>query len=122
MALLFSLEGTTELTLKFSDFRGRPGGSVERGFRSRGITEYQCALLICASFGSTRPICASFGSTRPICASFGSTRPICASFGSTRPICASFGSTRLICAFYGTTRLLCRGTTRGRPTRGRKDA
>ncbi|TYK03423.1 hypothetical protein E5676_scaffold121G00210 [Cucumis melo var. makuwa] len=43
-----------------------------------------------------------------ICASFGSTRLICASFGSTRLICASFGSTRLICAFYGTTRLLCR--------------
>ncbi|TYK22597.1 hypothetical protein E5676_scaffold195G00160 [Cucumis melo var. makuwa] len=33
---------------------------------------------------------------------------ICASFGSTRLMCASFGSTRLICAFYGTTRLLCR--------------
>ncbi|TYK22598.1 hypothetical protein E5676_scaffold195G00170 [Cucumis melo var. makuwa] len=53
---------------------------------------------------------------------------ICASFGSTRLMCASFGSTRLICAFYGTTRLLCRvplnskGTARGRPTRGRKDA
>ncbi|KAA0032356.1 ty3-gypsy retrotransposon protein [Cucumis melo var. makuwa] len=43
-----------------------------------------------------------------ICASFGSTRLICASFGSTRLMCASFGSTRLICAFYGTTRLLCR--------------
>ncbi|KAA0057668.1 pol protein [Cucumis melo var. makuwa] len=57
-----------------------------------------------------------------ISASFGSTRLICASFGSTRLICASFGSTRLICAFYGTTRLLCRGTARGRPTRGRKDA
>ncbi|KAA0038235.1 hypothetical protein E6C27_scaffold270G00790 [Cucumis melo var. makuwa] len=61
-------------------------------------------------------------STRLICASFGSTRLMCASFGSTRLICASFGSTRLICAFYGTTRLLCKGTARGRPTRGRKDA
>ncbi|KAA0048689.1 hypothetical protein E6C27_scaffold4358G00060 [Cucumis melo var. makuwa] len=57
-----------------------------------------------------------------ICASFGSTRLICASFGSTRLICASFGSTRLICASFGSTRLLCRGTVRGRPTRGRKDA
>ncbi|KAA0047111.1 gag protease polyprotein [Cucumis melo var. makuwa] len=98
--------------------------------------------LICASFESTRLICASFESTRLICASFGSTRLICASFGSTRLICASlgitrligvsfginrlihasFGITRLICAFYGTTRLLCKGTARGRPTRGRKDA
>ncbi|KAA0047194.1 DNA/RNA polymerases superfamily protein [Cucumis melo var. makuwa] len=66
--------------------------------------------------------CASFGSTRLMCASFGSTRLICASFGSTRLICASSGSTRLICAFYGTTRLLSKGTARGRPTRGRKDA
>ncbi|KAA0025947.1 hypothetical protein E6C27_scaffold34G002530 [Cucumis melo var. makuwa] len=81
-----------------------------------------CALLICASFGSTRLICASFRSTRLMCASFRSTRLICASFGSTRLICASFGSTRLICAFYGTTRLLCKGIARGRPTRGRKDA
>ncbi|TYK05430.1 hypothetical protein E5676_scaffold83G001260 [Cucumis melo var. makuwa] len=67
-----------------------------------------CALLICAFFGSTRLMCASFGSTRLMCASFGSTRLICASFGSTRLICASFWSTRLTCAFYGTTRLLCR--------------
>ncbi|KAA0063023.1 hypothetical protein E6C27_scaffold468G001280 [Cucumis melo var. makuwa] len=106
MALLFSLEGSTGLTLKFSDSAAglvgdsflSLGGSVKRRFRSRGITEYQCALRICASFGSTRLICASFGRTRLICASF----------GSTRLICASFGSTRLICAFYGTTRLLCR--------------
>ncbi|KAA0067881.1 uncharacterized protein E6C27_scaffold138G00350 [Cucumis melo var. makuwa] len=62
------------------------------------------------------------GCPTDLCASFGSTRLICASFGSTRLICASFGSTRLICAFYGTTRLLCKGTARGRPTRGRKDA
>ncbi|KAA0051522.1 ty3-gypsy retrotransposon protein [Cucumis melo var. makuwa] len=78
--------------------------------------------LIRASFGSTRLIRASFGSTRLIGAAFGSTRLMCASFGSTRLICASFGRTRLICAFYGTTRLLCKGTARGRPTRGRKDA
>ncbi|KAA0051782.1 hypothetical protein E6C27_scaffold60G001870 [Cucumis melo var. makuwa] len=140
MTLLFSLEGSAELTLKFSgsaaDLVGVSffslGRSVNRGFRSRGITEFQCALRICASFGSTRLICASFGSTRLICASFGSTglicasfgsiRLICASFGSTRLICASFGSTRLICVFHGTTRLLCRGTARGRPTRGKKDA
>ncbi|KAA0056434.1 hypothetical protein E6C27_scaffold186G001950 [Cucumis melo var. makuwa] len=130
MALLFFLEGSAELTLKFSgsaaDLVGVSflslGRSVERGFRSRGITEFQCALRIRASFGSTRLIGASFGSTRLICASFGSTRLICVSFGSTRLICVSFGSTRLICAFYGTTRLLCRGTARGRPTRVRKDA
>ncbi|TYJ97213.1 hypothetical protein E5676_scaffold92G00040 [Cucumis melo var. makuwa] len=37
-------------------------------------------------------------------------------------MCASFGSTRLICASFGSTRLICKGTARGRPTRGRKDA
>ncbi|KAA0039650.1 hypothetical protein E5676_scaffold767G00250 [Cucumis melo var. makuwa] len=77
-------------------------------WRSCNMNVVECALRICASFGSTRLIRASFGSTRLICASFGSTRLMCASFGSTRLICASFGSTRLICAFYGTTRLLCR--------------
>ncbi|KAA0064605.1 DNA-directed RNA polymerase I subunit RPA1-like [Cucumis melo var. makuwa] len=152
MALLFSFEGSTELTLEFSGLAVDPLSVV----RSRDITEYQyvvkhwsrcgswsldgegqclslyyltdkayggtCALRICASFGSTRLMCASFGSTRLMCASFGSTRLMCASFGSTRLMCASLGSTRLICAFYGTTRLLCRGTARGRPTRGRKDA
>ncbi|KAA0060379.1 DNA-directed RNA polymerase I subunit RPA1-like [Cucumis melo var. makuwa] len=91
-----------------------------------------CALLICASFGSTRLMCASFGSTRLMCASFESTRLMCASFGSTRLMCASFGSTRLmcasfesirlICASFGSTRLICKGTARGRLTRGRKDA
>ncbi|KAA0047435.1 hypothetical protein E6C27_scaffold498G00280 [Cucumis melo var. makuwa] len=60
--------------------------------------------------------------TRLICASFESTRLICASLGITRLIGVSFGITRLICAFYGTTRLLCKGTARGRPTRGKKDA
>ncbi|TYK15931.1 hypothetical protein E5676_scaffold94G00400 [Cucumis melo var. makuwa] len=64
----------------------------------------------------------SFGSTRLICASLGITRLIGVSFGITRLIRASFGITRLICAFYGTTRLLCKGTARGRPTRGKKDA
>ncbi|KAA0058358.1 hypothetical protein E6C27_scaffold409G00600 [Cucumis melo var. makuwa] len=122
MALLFSLEGSTELTLEFSGLAvGLFGGSFPfLGYGSvcskalvwmlimefgRGRT---CALRICASFGSTRLVCASFGSTRLICASFGSTRLMCASFGSTRLICASLGSTRLICAFYGITRLLCR--------------
>ncbi|KAA0067945.1 DNA-directed RNA polymerase I subunit RPA1-like [Cucumis melo var. makuwa] len=90
------------------------GLDIDHGV-GRGMT---CALLICASFGSTRLMCASFGSTRLRCASFGSTRLTCASFGSTRLTCASFGSTRLtcasfgstrpICAFYGTPRLLCR--------------
>ncbi|KAA0059923.1 DNA-directed RNA polymerase I subunit RPA1-like [Cucumis melo var. makuwa] len=172
MTLLFSFEGSTELTLKFSGLAVDPlsvdsieghnrvsgkgfllldpessyGSVCSKAFVWMLIMEFErgrtCALricasfgstrlictsfgstrLICASFGSTRLICTSFGSTRLICASFGSTRLICASFGSTRLICASLGSTRLICAFYGTTRLLCRGTARGRPTRGRKDA
>ncbi|KAA0038287.1 DNA-directed RNA polymerase I subunit RPA1-like [Cucumis melo var. makuwa] len=159
MALLFSLEGSTELTLEFSGLavdllsvdsieghnrvsgKGFPttGPRVEAGnvVIHRGL---HCALLICASFGSTRLVCASFGSTRLICASFGSTRLMCASFGSTRLICAtfgstrlicaSFGSTRLICAFYGTTRLLCRVRARrgadrrkaGRTREGHMDA
>ncbi|KAA0056696.1 DNA-directed RNA polymerase I subunit RPA1-like [Cucumis melo var. makuwa] len=138
MALLFSLEGSTELTLKFS---GPAAGLVGDSFLSLVTVQYvvkhcsgcgswssdgegqstrlRCASfgstrLICASSGSTRLICASFGSIRLICASFGSTRLICASFGSTRLICASFGSTGLICVFYGTTRLLCRvGVQRG---------
>ncbi|KAA0062026.1 hypothetical protein E6C27_scaffold89G003620 [Cucumis melo var. makuwa] len=64
----------------------------------------------------------SFGITRLICASFEITRLICASFGITRLICASFGITRRICASFGITRLIGKGTTRGRPTRGKKDA
>ncbi|TYK26794.1 hypothetical protein E5676_scaffold124G00960 [Cucumis melo var. makuwa] len=47
---------------------------------------------------------------------------ICASFGITRLIGVSFGVTRLIRASFGITRLICKGTTRGRPTRGKKDA
>ncbi|KAA0047210.1 hypothetical protein E6C27_scaffold83G00940 [Cucumis melo var. makuwa] len=137
MALLFSLEGSTELTLEFSGLAVDPLSvdSIEghnrasgKGFPTTGpriqaenVVIHRglyCALrigasfgstrLMCASFGRTRLIRASFGSTRLICASFGSTRLMCASFGSTRLMCASFGSTRLICAFYGTTRLLCR--------------
>ncbi|KAA0053100.1 mucin-19-like isoform X13 [Cucumis melo var. makuwa] len=141
MALLFSLEGSAELTLKFSssaaDLVGvsflslvtiqyvlNTGLDVVHGVWTGKDSEsgFGCTRLICVSFGSTRLICVSFGSTRLICASFGSTRLISVSFGSTRLISVSFGSTRLICAFYGTTRLLCRVTARGRPTRGRKDA
>ncbi|KAA0058483.1 envelope-like protein [Cucumis melo var. makuwa] len=70
----------------------------------------------------TKLIGASFGSTRLIRASFGSTRLICASLGITRLIGVSFGITRLIRASFGITRLICKGTARGRPTRGRKDA
>ncbi|TYK30555.1 hypothetical protein E5676_scaffold924G00080 [Cucumis melo var. makuwa] len=54
--------------------------------------------------------------------SFGITRLIHAFFGITRLICASFGITRLICASFRITRLIGKGTARGRPTRGRKDA
>ncbi|KAA0067898.1 hypothetical protein E6C27_scaffold138G00580 [Cucumis melo var. makuwa] len=49
-------------------------------------------------------------------------RLIRASFGITRLICASFGITRLIRASFGITRLIGKGTARGRPTRGKKDA
>ncbi|KAA0056185.1 gag protease polyprotein [Cucumis melo var. makuwa] len=87
---------------------------------SRDIT--MCTLRIGVSFGITRLICAYVGSTRLICASLGITRLIGVSLRISRLIRASFGITRLMCAFYGTTRLLCKGTARGRPTRGRKDA
>ncbi|KAA0053220.1 gag protease polyprotein [Cucumis melo var. makuwa] len=50
------------------------------------------------------------------------TRLIRASFGITRLICASFGITRLICSSFGITSLIGKGTARGRPTRGKKDA
>ncbi|KAA0059064.1 hypothetical protein E6C27_scaffold1186G00060 [Cucumis melo var. makuwa] len=49
-------------------------------------------------------------------------RLIRASFGITRLIGVSFGNTRLICAFFEITRLIAKGTARGRPTRGKKDA
>ncbi|TYK26718.1 gag protease polyprotein [Cucumis melo var. makuwa] len=79
-------------------------------------------LRLGVSFGITRLIRASFGITRLICVSFGITRLICVSFGITRLICAFFGVTRLIRASFGITRLICKGTARGRPTRGKKDA
>ncbi|KAA0037363.1 hypothetical protein E6C27_scaffold278G00590 [Cucumis melo var. makuwa] len=79
-------------------------------------------LRISVSFGITRLIRASFGITRLICASFEITRLICASLGITRLIGVSFGITRLIRASFGITGLMCKGTARGRPTRGKKDA
>ncbi|KAA0041817.1 hypothetical protein E6C27_scaffold67G001950 [Cucumis melo var. makuwa] len=115
MALLFSLEGSTELTLKFS-------GSAADLVRDRFLSLVTVQYVVKHWSGCGSWSLDGEGHTRLICASFGGTRLICASFGSTRLICASFGSTRLICAFHGTTRLLCRGTARGRPTRGRKDA
>ncbi|KAA0047444.1 gag-protease polyprotein [Cucumis melo var. makuwa] len=36
--------------------------------------------------------------------------------------CVSFGITRLIRASFEITKLICKGTARGRPTRGKKDA
>ncbi|KAA0032030.1 ty3-gypsy retrotransposon protein [Cucumis melo var. makuwa] len=65
---------------------------------------------------------ASFGITRLICVSFGITRLIGVSFGVTRLIRVSFGITRLIRASFEIMRLMCKGTARGRPTRGKKDA
>ncbi|TYK05903.1 hypothetical protein E5676_scaffold1085G00130 [Cucumis melo var. makuwa] len=79
-------------------------------------------LRLGVSFGITRLIRASFGITRLICASFGITRLICASLGITRLIGVSFGITRLIRASFWITGLMCKGTARGRPTRGKKDA
>ncbi|TYK09601.1 hypothetical protein E5676_scaffold458G00320 [Cucumis melo var. makuwa] len=79
-------------------------------------------LWLGVSFDITRLVRASFGITRLICASFGITRLICASLGITRLIGVSFGITRLIRASFGITGLMCKGTARGRPTRGRKDA
>ncbi|KAA0045255.1 mucin-19-like isoform X2 [Cucumis melo var. makuwa] len=79
-------------------------------------------LRLGVSFGITRLIRASFGITRLICASFGITILICTSLGITRLIGVSFGITRLICASFGITGLMCKGTARGRPTRGKKDA
>ncbi|KAA0051714.1 gag-protease polyprotein [Cucumis melo var. makuwa] len=49
-------------------------------------------------------------------------RLICASTGITGLICASTGITRLICASFRITRLIGKGTARGGPTRGKKDA
>ncbi|KAA0054668.1 hypothetical protein E5676_scaffold3734G00250 [Cucumis melo var. makuwa] len=86
--------------------------------------DFKVLRLICASSGITRLICTSSGITRLICTSFGITRLIGVSFGITRLIRASFGIMKLMCAFYGTTRLFMqgKGTARGRPTRGKKDA
>ncbi|KAA0025900.1 hypothetical protein E6C27_scaffold34G001880 [Cucumis melo var. makuwa] len=49
-------------------------------------------------------------------------RLIRASFEITKLIGVSFGVTRLIRASFGIARLMCKGTARGRPTRGKKDA
>ncbi|KAA0035365.1 ty3-gypsy retrotransposon protein [Cucumis melo var. makuwa] len=86
--------------------------------------DFKVLRLIRASFGITRLICVSFGITRLIGVSFGVTRLIRVSFGISRLIRASSEITRLMCAFYGTTRLFMygKGTARGRPTRGKKDA
>ncbi|KAA0065938.1 hypothetical protein E6C27_scaffold62G00060 [Cucumis melo var. makuwa] len=84
---------------------------------SFGITR-----LICASFGITKLICASLGITRLIGVSFGITRLIGVCFGITRLIGVCFRITRLIRASFGITGLMCKGTARGRPTRGKKDA
>ncbi|TYK27813.1 hypothetical protein E5676_scaffold749G00420 [Cucumis melo var. makuwa] len=49
-------------------------------------------------------------------------RLIRASFEITKLIGVSFGVTRPIRASFGIARLMCKGTARGRPTRGKKDA
>ncbi|KAA0059142.1 hypothetical protein E6C27_scaffold430G00540 [Cucumis melo var. makuwa] len=122
MALLFSLEGSTELTLEFSGLAVDPLSvdSIEGHNRVSGygsVCSKALVWMLIMEFGRGRTYECRWGMTDVdglawteglMCASFGSTRLMCASFGSTRLICASFGSTRLICAFYGTTRLLCR--------------
>ncbi|KAA0059928.1 NAC-alpha domain-containing protein 1 [Cucumis melo var. makuwa] len=138
MALLFSFEGSTELTPEFSGLAVDPLSvdSIEGHNRVSVTVQYvvehwsgccswsldgegQCLnlyYLTDKAYGGTCAlrISASFGSTRLIGASFGSTRLMCASFGSTRLIRASFGSTRLIRASFGSTRLMCAsfGSTR----------
>ncbi|KAA0067821.1 reverse transcriptase [Cucumis melo var. makuwa] len=64
-------------------------------------------------------VAGSFGDSFPF---LGITRLICASFRITRLIGLSFGVTRLIRASFEITRLICKGTAKGRPTRGKKDA
>ncbi|KAA0056208.1 filamentous growth regulator 23-like [Cucumis melo var. makuwa] len=137
MALLFSLEGSTELTLEFSGLtvdllsvdsieghnrvsgKGFPttGPHIEAGnvVIHRGL-HYVVIIGLDVDHGvwTGKDSESGFGCTRLICASFGSTRLMCASFWSTRLICASFGSTRLIGASFGSTRLMCAsfGSTR----------
>ncbi|KAA0047741.1 hypothetical protein E6C27_scaffold115G002630 [Cucumis melo var. makuwa] len=136
MALLFSLEGSKELTLKFSDLAAGLFGdsflflgvdSIEGHNRvsgkglpttgprieaesvviHRGL-HYEVIIGLDVDHGVwTGKDNGLVWTEGLICASFGSTRLICASFGSTRLMCASFGSTRLICASYGSTRLIC---------------
>ncbi|KAA0061618.1 ty3-gypsy retrotransposon protein [Cucumis melo var. makuwa] len=126
MALLFSFEGSTELTLEFSGLAVDPLSvdSIEghnrvsgKGFPTTGpriqaenveihrglhVSDFTVQYVVKHWSG-----CGSWSLD-------GEGQLIGASFGSTRLICASFGSTRLICAFYGTTRLLCRvGAQRG---------
>ncbi|KAA0047174.1 hypothetical protein E6C27_scaffold83G00490 [Cucumis melo var. makuwa] len=136
MALLFFLEGSKELTLKFSDPAAGlfGGGSVERGFdrgayrvsgkdfpttgpriqaenveihRGLHVSDFTVQYVVKHWSGCGSWSLDGEGHTRLIGASFGSTRLMCASFGSTRLICASFGSTRLIGASFGSTTLVC---------------
>ncbi|KAA0057653.1 DNA-directed RNA polymerase I subunit RPA1-like [Cucumis melo var. makuwa] len=135
MALLFSLEGSAELTLKFSgsaaDLVGlasfpwicRAWFSIEghnrvsgKGFPTTGPRVQAKTVVIhrglhvsdCAEY-LYGLVCIKHWSG---CGSWsldgeGHTRLICVSFGNTRLICASFGSTRLICVSFGSTRLIC---------------
>ncbi|KAA0066635.1 hypothetical protein E6C27_scaffold979G00550 [Cucumis melo var. makuwa] len=125
MALLFSLEGSSELTLEFSglavDLVGDSFLSLGKGFPTtgprvqvetvvihRGLHVSDCTeyLFYVMDLKVTVQYVVKHWSG---CGSWNLDGD-----GHTRLICASFGSTRLICAFYGTTRLLCRGTARGR--------
>ncbi|KAA0042135.1 gag protease polyprotein [Cucumis melo var. makuwa] len=111
-----------ELTLKFSgSATGLIGDSSPllgwirwAWTRSRGIAKLQTPMLGCSVY------CSYVSGLR--CEPELITRLICASFGITRLIRVSFGITRLIRASFGITRLMCKGTVRGRPTGGKKDA
>ncbi|KAA0046933.1 DNA-directed RNA polymerase I subunit RPA1-like [Cucumis melo var. makuwa] len=140
MALLFSLEGSTELTLEFSglavdllsvdsieghnrDHVGFPttGPRIEAKnvVIHRGLHIWIFMLM---DLGVTVQYVVIIGldvdhgvwTGKDSESDFGRTRLMCASFGSTRLICASFGSIRLICASFGSTRLICAsfGSTR----------
>ncbi|KAA0051356.1 hypothetical protein E6C27_scaffold55G00790 [Cucumis melo var. makuwa] len=124
MALLFSLEGSTELTLEFSGLavdllsvdliegHNRVSG---KGFPTTGLRVQAETVVIHRGLHVVTVQYVVKHWSR--CGSWSLDGE-----GHTRLIGASFGSTRLICVSTGSTRLICRGTARGRPTRGRKDA
>ncbi|KAA0060497.1 hypothetical protein E6C27_scaffold22G003400 [Cucumis melo var. makuwa] len=137
MALLFSFEGSTELTLEFSGLAVDPLSvdSIEghnrvsgKGFPTTGpriqaenveihrglhVSDFTVQYVVkhwsgCGSWSlDGEGQCLNLYYLTD--KAYGGTCAlrISASFGSTRLIGASFGSTRLICASFGSTRLIC---------------